>query len=242
MQRFEYRVVPAPARGEKAKGVKAPEDRFAHALAQAMNTMAAEGWEYQRAETLPCTEGGGFFSRASTTVYRSMLVFRRPLAAAQEAVVAPVAELAEPVAAPVAGPVVGAPQVARSDARADARPDPRPDPRVAIAAATAAQAQSQPRTQVQPQPRAEAPAQEPPVRRRLMAAFAAPEAPAAPPPASAAPSPVLRAEREEPARGGRRLNLATPMVPRSASTTAGTGPRPVLRFPGESRDGTQRGE
>ena len=241
MPKYDYKVVPAPAQGVKAKGVKAPEDRFALALAQLMNALAEEGWEYQRAETLPCTEGGGFFSRASTTVYRSMLVFRRPLAAPEAAVVAPVAEMAEPVvgpvvgpvAAPVAGPVVEAPQVARSDARADVRPDPRPDPRVAIAAATAAQAQGQSRTQVQPQ--AEAPAQEPPVRRRLMAAFAAPEAPAA-------PSPVLRAEREEPARGGRRLNLATPMVPRSASTTAGTGPRPVLRFPGESRDGTQRGE
>jgi len=87
MQRFEYRVVPAPARGAKVRGVKAAEDRFAHALATVMNEMAAEGWEYQRAETLPCEESKGFFSTGRVTVYRNMLVFRRPLAAAAAEVV-----------------------------------------------------------------------------------------------------------------------------------------------------------
>ena len=29
MQRFEFKVIPAPKRGEKARGVKTTEDRFA---------------------------------------------------------------------------------------------------------------------------------------------------------------------------------------------------------------------
>ncbi|MBY6090195.1 DUF4177 domain-containing protein [Maritimibacter alkaliphilus] len=76
MTRFEYKVVPAPVRGQKAKGVKTPESRFAHALEQVMNDMAAEGWEYLRAETLPSEERSGFTS--TTTTYRNVLVFRRP--------------------------------------------------------------------------------------------------------------------------------------------------------------------
>ncbi|WP_412070680.1 DUF4177 domain-containing protein [Pseudooceanicola nanhaiensis] len=76
MMRFEYKVVPAPSRGQKAKGVKTPESRFAHALEQVMNDMAAEGWEYLRAETLPSEERSGLTS--TTTTYRHVLVFRRP--------------------------------------------------------------------------------------------------------------------------------------------------------------------
>ncbi|AEI94520.1 DUF4177 domain-containing protein [Roseobacter litoralis] len=76
MQRYEYRVVAAPTRGLKAKGVKTAEARFCHALEEAMNTMAAEGWEYLRAETLPSTERAGLTS--TTTKWRNMLIFRRP--------------------------------------------------------------------------------------------------------------------------------------------------------------------
>ena len=76
MTRYEYKVVPAPDRGLKARGVKGPEGRFAHALEVVMNDMGAEGWEYQRAETLPSEERQGLSGR--TTVYRNMLVFRRP--------------------------------------------------------------------------------------------------------------------------------------------------------------------
>ena len=43
MQRFEYKVVPAPRRGEKARGVKTSEDRFALALATLMNALGREG-------------------------------------------------------------------------------------------------------------------------------------------------------------------------------------------------------
>jgi hypothetical protein len=75
MERFEYKVVPAPARGEKVKGAKTTPDRFAHALTALMNQMALDGWEYQRADTLPCEERVGFTGK--TVRFQHMLVFRR---------------------------------------------------------------------------------------------------------------------------------------------------------------------
>lgn len=72
---YEYKVVPAPVRGVKAKGVKTTEDRFAHALEVAMNELAAEGWEYMRTDTLPCEQREGLMGK--TTNYQNMLVFRR---------------------------------------------------------------------------------------------------------------------------------------------------------------------
>lgn len=75
MTRYEYKVVPAPLKGLKARGVRSAEGRFANALEEAMNTMGSDGWEYQRAETLPSVERSGL--TGSTTTYRNMLVFRR---------------------------------------------------------------------------------------------------------------------------------------------------------------------
>lgn len=72
---YEYRVVPAPRRAEKQRGLKTTADRFAHGLSSVMNDMAADGWEYQRADTLPCDERSGFTS--TTTTYQAVLVFRR---------------------------------------------------------------------------------------------------------------------------------------------------------------------
>lgn len=79
MQAFEYRVVPAPMRGDKERGLKTGAERFAHALGQLMNEMAREGWEYWRAETLPAEERQGLTSK--TTVFHNLLVFRRALGA-----------------------------------------------------------------------------------------------------------------------------------------------------------------
>ncbi len=96
---FEYKVVPAPVRGTKAKGVKTPEDRFALALQTAMNELAADGWEYLRTDTLPCEQREGLMSK--TTVYQNMLVFRRAKSAAstemraEPQVSAPVPEIAQ---------------------------------------------------------------------------------------------------------------------------------------------------
>jgi len=85
MQRFEYKVIPAPKRGEKARGVKTTEDRFAHALTSLMNALGAEGWDYVRADSLPCEERVGF--TGTKTTFQNVLVFRRALA--QEAVPQP---------------------------------------------------------------------------------------------------------------------------------------------------------
>ncbi|UYV38958.1 DUF4177 domain-containing protein [Rhodobacteraceae bacterium D3-12] len=84
MTLYEYKVVPAPRKGVKSKGLKTNEARFSFAIQELMNEHGAEGWEYQRAETLPCDERQGL--TGSHTVYRDMLVFRRPRAQAQETV------------------------------------------------------------------------------------------------------------------------------------------------------------
>ena len=75
---YEYRVVPAPNRGEKARGVKTTSDRFALALTGVMNTLGREGWEYLRADTLPCEERVGLTGSKST--FQHLLVFRRAVA------------------------------------------------------------------------------------------------------------------------------------------------------------------
>ncbi len=76
MLRYEYKVVPAPRNGLKVKGVKSAEGRYALALETLMNDMGSNGWEYQRAETLPSEERSGFASRK--VVVQHVLIFRRP--------------------------------------------------------------------------------------------------------------------------------------------------------------------
>ncbi|MEX0338726.1 MAG: DUF4177 domain-containing protein [Arenibacterium sp.] len=77
MPKFEYKVVPAPQKGRKAKGVKTPEARFALSVEDVLNDMGAEGWEYLRAELLPSEERSGLTS--STKNWRNVLVFRRAI-------------------------------------------------------------------------------------------------------------------------------------------------------------------
>ncbi len=77
MQTFEYKVIPAPTRGDKARGVKATPDRFALTLTLLMNEMGRGGWDYLRADTLPCEERVGL--TGSKTTYQNMLVFRRAI-------------------------------------------------------------------------------------------------------------------------------------------------------------------
>ena len=78
MQRYEYKVVPAPQKGTKTKGVKTPEGRFATSIEQLLNQLGRDGWEYQRAELLPSEERSGL--TGSTTSWRNVLVFRRSAA------------------------------------------------------------------------------------------------------------------------------------------------------------------
>lgn len=107
MQRYEYKVVPAPRRGEKSRGVKTTEDRFALALMTLMNTLGAEGWDYVRADVLPCDERVGL--TGSKTTFQNMLVFRRALPAQQGAAEPPRAMAPEVRIDPPAAPVTAVP-------------------------------------------------------------------------------------------------------------------------------------
>ncbi|SMX38004.1 DUF4177 domain-containing protein [Octadecabacter ascidiaceicola] len=82
MTGFEYKVLPAPMRGLKAKGVKGTPARFANALQSVMNDLGAEGWEYQRTDTLPVEERVGLTGK--TTNFQNMLIFRRAVDLAVE--------------------------------------------------------------------------------------------------------------------------------------------------------------
>lgn len=73
--RYEYHVIPAPEKGVKAKGARSTEARYAAALTEVLNTQAAEGWDFVRAEILPSTERQGL--TGSKTTYVNLLVFRR---------------------------------------------------------------------------------------------------------------------------------------------------------------------
>jgi hypothetical protein len=76
---YDYKVVPAPKTGLKTKGAKTTEERFANALEATMNGLSSDGWEYLRADTLPCEQREGLMGKA--TVFQNMLIFRRARAA-----------------------------------------------------------------------------------------------------------------------------------------------------------------
>lgn len=133
---YEYKVIPAPLRGLKAKGVKTAEDRFAYALQAAMNELAADGWEYLRADTLPCEQREGLMSK--TTVYQNMLVFRRAKVATMAAETPSQPGVTAPRPETSAAPMVEKKLVARRDPEAPAEQErpaaentSRPSPEVA---------------------------------------------------------------------------------------------------------------
>ncbi|WP_371169654.1 DUF4177 domain-containing protein [Aliiroseovarius sp. 2305UL8-7] len=118
---FEYEVIPAPRKGKKARGVKTSEARFAHVMAEILNEMAAEGWEYQRTDTLPSEERSGLTGR--TTVYHNMLVFRRALDVEVEADEVAEAPLVEAPVAPVEeNPAPALPSAAEANEVSDHAP------------------------------------------------------------------------------------------------------------------------
>jgi hypothetical protein len=134
---YEYKVVPAPARAAKVRGLKTTGERFSHALTEVLNDLGAEGWEYLRSETLPCEERKGWFggTRTSTQI---VLIFGRLLPAARSATAQPAlrAETAQPAlrAEAVAQTAAAAEPVAlreplRAEPRPELRPEPRPEPR-----------------------------------------------------------------------------------------------------------------
>ena len=77
--------------------MKTTEDRFALSLTETLNEMAAEGWEYVRAETLPCLERKGLTGSQQT--YQNILIFKRLEAAAMpldRTTSRPIAPVADP--------------------------------------------------------------------------------------------------------------------------------------------------
>jgi len=142
----EYKVVPAPERAPKVKGLKTTAQRFAHALAERINAEAAGGWDFLRTETLGCETRGALGSVRQVQV--TMMVFARPLgqmrpdagaalAAIQEADTGWVDERAAPQAwqappqtatPPRREPLFRAGPMLRSDAPQRAEPVLRPRP------------------------------------------------------------------------------------------------------------------
>ena len=113
MPTYEYKVVPAPTKAGKIKGIKGTDNRFAAELAGLMNKYGADGWEYQRTDTLPCEERQGLTGRVTT--FQNMLIFRRKTeteAAETTPAEAPERSLAMPAfgatAAPAAAPALSA--------------------------------------------------------------------------------------------------------------------------------------
>ncbi len=83
MQRYEYKVVPSPRKGEKSRAAKTTPERFALALMTLMNELGRDGWEYLRADALPCDERAGL--TGTKTTFQNVLVFRRTLTGTAEA-------------------------------------------------------------------------------------------------------------------------------------------------------------
>ncbi|MFT4149960.1 MAG: DUF4177 domain-containing protein [Paracoccaceae bacterium] len=120
MQCYEYKVIPAPTKGEKAKGVKTSADRFALTLTTLMNELGADGWSYVRADALPCEERAGLTGTKTTFV--NVLVFSRPLPRKGAlGTDEPVSLRVSPAAAPLVAdpvppaPVIPAPSVVAAD-------------------------------------------------------------------------------------------------------------------------------
>ncbi|MEM9198894.1 MAG: DUF4177 domain-containing protein [Pseudomonadota bacterium] len=115
MTQFEYKVVAAPRRAKRVRGVKAAQDRFAATIADTINEVAADGWEFYRSETLPVDERQGML-KGRVEVLQSLLVFRRLTKAARDAAAVSQLDpatseqtLTEPAAERARGPVLRPP-------------------------------------------------------------------------------------------------------------------------------------
>ncbi len=106
---YEYKVVPAPKKAGKIRGVKGTGNKFAVALTNLMNEYGADGWEYQRTDTLPCEERQGLTGKATT--FQNVLVFRREIISLDD--IEPIPTYAEPTPEPVAETTVEAPEEAK---------------------------------------------------------------------------------------------------------------------------------
>lgn len=76
MTSYEYKVIPAPRQARKVKGVKSADELFAMTLAEAINEVARQDWEFVRTETLTAEAPGGWFRRGTASDH-TVMVFRR---------------------------------------------------------------------------------------------------------------------------------------------------------------------
>lgn len=115
----EYKVVPAPDRPARLRGVKSQADRFALGLAEVLNLHAEDGWELLRTETFTIVEAQGWFGK-SVTVTRTMLILARPridaAAASAPRAAEPPEAMRRPLAAAAPGPALAPTQ---SDGQTD---------------------------------------------------------------------------------------------------------------------------
>jgi hypothetical protein len=74
---YEFVVVPAPKKADRAEGLRTDADRMAKTLTELFNDMALDGWDYVRAETLPNDSSRDLTGTAPSTM--TLLVFRRLL-------------------------------------------------------------------------------------------------------------------------------------------------------------------
>ena len=103
MQAYEYSAIPAPTHAEKNRGLKTQGEKFGATVAAVMNRMAADGWEYLRADVLPCEERKGLTGKQ--TVFHNLLVFRRALAQPEgDMVLLAAPDLPAPLEAPEIAP------------------------------------------------------------------------------------------------------------------------------------------
>lgn len=112
---YEYKVIPSPISPAKVKGKKSGADRVAHAAQSLMNEMAAQGWEYLRADVLPLEERQGLTGK--TTHYHTVLVFCR----LQEAAPNPTPKTPPLTAATPAKPIAEAPTPTKDTAEPERR-------------------------------------------------------------------------------------------------------------------------
>lgn len=123
---YEYKVIPAPLRTAKVKGLKTTAERFAHMMENTVNAEAEEGWEYMRSETLPCEERRGLTGTAKS--FQTVLIFRRALSIATHR------GEAQPVGGHVPPEAPGE-RTAWADEAADAPATPEPaEPRASVQA------------------------------------------------------------------------------------------------------------
>mgnify|MGYP001575236830 CR=1 FL=1 len=141
MNAFEYTAIPAPIRSEKAKSAKTPAERYALTLTDEINRMAADGWEYLRAETLPSEERSGLTGR--TTLFHNLLIFRRPKAGTPKP-----RALTEVEAKPARPPVQTVPPATAKPAEpAPKRPEPAAEAEASAVSPTASPIFSEPMRQ-----------------------------------------------------------------------------------------------